>query len=159
MSDRPRRIVSLSPSNTEILCALGLGRRLVGVDDWSNHPPAVGGLPKVGRELEIDVEAVARLEPDLVVACLSVPGMEGNVTRVQAAGLPYVALAPTSLESIFANIRAIGEATGTARRAETLVAEIEDRLAAVRRAFADVPDRPLVYWDWWPKPLVAAAGQ
>jgi iron complex transport system substrate-binding protein len=159
ISEQPRRIVSLSPSNTEILCALGLGRRLVGVDDWSNHPPAVGRLPKVGRDLEIDVEAVARLEPDLVVACLSVPGMEGNVTRVQAAGLPYIALAPTGLESIFANIRAIGEATGAARRAEALVAVIKERLATVRRALADVPDRPRVYWEWWPKPLVAAAGR
>jgi iron complex transport system substrate-binding protein len=155
---RPRRIVSLSASNTEILCALGLGEQLVGVDTWSDYPPAVKALPKVGRELDIDVAAVAALRPDLVAACLSVPGMERNIPRLEAAGLPYVAVAPVGLESIFDNIRQLGEATGRQEQAADLVDRLQGRLEAVRQQMATVAGRPSVYWEWWPQPLVAAAG-
>src|SRR5258708_7884509 len=65
-----RRIVSIAPSNTEILHALGLGRRIVGVDRWSDYPPGVLRLPRVGSDLRVDVERVTALEPELVVASL-----------------------------------------------------------------------------------------
>ena len=134
----PRRIVSLSASNTEILCALGLDEQLVGVDTWSDYPPSVKALPKVGRELDIDVAAVAALRPDLVVACLSVPGMERNIPRLEEAGLPYVAVAPVGLESIFDNIRRLGEATGRQQQAADLVDRLQGRLEAVRQRVATV---------------------
>jgi iron complex transport system substrate-binding protein len=154
----PRRIVSLSPSNTEILCALGLVRRLVGVDRWSDYPPAVARLPKVGRDLEIDLEKVAALEPDLVVACLSVPGMERNVAGMAAAGLPHISLEPAGLDSIYDNIRIAGRATGRASRAEALAAALATRLETVGARAQTADSRPRVYWEWWPKPPVAAAG-
>jgi iron complex transport system substrate-binding protein len=155
----PERIVSLSASNTEILCALGLEERLVGVDTWSDYPPSVRQLPKVGRELDIDVAAVTALRPDLVVACLSVPGMERNLPRLAAAHLPYVALRPVGLDSIFDNILRAGAATGRERRAAELVAGLQARLTAVERAVAPTAPRPRVYWEWYPKPLVAAGGR
>jgi iron complex transport system substrate-binding protein len=155
----PGRIVSLSASNTEILCALGLAEHLVGVDTWSDYPPAVRTLPKVGRELDIDMAAVAALQPDLVAACLSVPGMERNIPRLEEAGLPYVAVAPVGLESVFDNIRRLGEATDRQQHAADLVDRLQGRLEAVRRRVATVAERPRVYWEWWPQPLVAAAGK
>lgn len=158
-SPGPRRIVSLSASNTEILAALGLTRRIVGVDNWSDYPPAVRTLPKVGRDLDVDVDKVAALEPDLVVACLSVPGMERNIPRLEAAGLPYIAPKPVGLDTIFDNVRLIGRATGRATRAEGLVAEMHARMEAARRAVDPARRRPRVYWEWYPKPLVAAAGR
>ena len=73
-----RRIVSIAPSNTETLHALGLGRRIVGVDRWSDYPPRVRRLPTVGSDLRVDVDLVAGLQPDLVVASLHVPGHAGQ---------------------------------------------------------------------------------
>lgn len=155
----PKRIVSLSASNTEILAALGLARRIVGVDTWSDYPPAVRSLPKVGRELDVDVDKVASLQPDLVVACLSVPDMERNIPRLEAAGLRYIAPKPVGLDTVFDNIRMIGRATGRGGRADAIVTEMRTRMDAVRRANASTPARPRVYWEWYPRPLVAAAGR
>lgn len=156
---RPQRIVSLSASNTEILCALGLTEQLVGVDTWSDYPPAVKTLPKVGRELDIDMAAVAALHPDLVAACRSIPGMERNITRLEAAGLPYVAVEPIGLDSIFEYIRRLGAATDRQQPAEELVGRIQARLVAVQQQVASVTERPRVYWEWYPRPLIAAAGK
>jgi iron complex transport system substrate-binding protein len=153
----PRRIVSLAPSSTEILCALGVGDRLVGVDKWSDYPAHVQTLPKVGR-IEADPEAVMALHPDLVVACTSVPGMERNVERLEAHGLVLAVAEPTDLLGTLRSIRTIGQAIGRAAEADALVAAMEERIARV----ADVARRaePIsVYWEWWPKPLSAAAGR
>ncbi|MBV9355369.1 MAG: ABC transporter substrate-binding protein, partial [Chloroflexi bacterium] len=68
-----RRIVTIAPSNTEIVHALGLGRRIVAVDDWSDYPPRVARLPRLGSDLRIDVARVLAAHPDLVVASLHVP--------------------------------------------------------------------------------------
>jgi iron complex transport system substrate-binding protein len=157
MPSAPRRLVSLAPSNTEILFALGLGPRVVGVDDDSDYPPEVRGLPRVGRDLQIDVGRVAALEPDLVVAALSVPGMERNIAALTARGLPFVTLNPESLPAVLAEIRDLGRATGAADAADCLVASLERRITAVRDATAALPPaaRPAVYWEWWPRPPIS----
>src|SRR5437899_4188150 len=87
-----RRIVAVGPSNTEILHAVGLGRRIVGVDRWSDYPPRVQALPRVGSDLRVDVERVRELDPDVVVCSLHVPGMEDNLPALESAGLAYVAV-------------------------------------------------------------------
>jgi len=156
------RIVSLACSNTEIVCALGCADRLVGVDDHSDHPhEVVARLPKVGPDLEIDVDEVAALDPDLVLATLTVPGHEKVVARLEAAGLPFLAPEPCSLEDVYRDIRTIGERLGVADRADRLVrqmrAELED---ADRPPGADDGDRgadgsrPSILVQWWPKPSI-----
>jgi len=145
------RIVSLACSNTEIVCALGCGDLLVGVDDHSDHPPeVVGPLPKVGPDLDIDVDRVAALEPDLVLATLTVPGHEKVVERLEAAGLPFIAPEPVSLEDVYRDIRDIGARLGVNDRAEALVRDM--------RAALDVEapegDAPSILIQWWPKPVI-----
>lgn len=153
----PERIVSLAPSVTEILCALGVGDRLVGVDRWSDHPPHVRALPKVGR-IEADLDAINALHPDLVVACTSVPGMERNAERLAGSGLSLAVAEPTDLPGTLRSIHAIGEAVGRVAEAAALVTGMEERIARV--ADAAIGADPLaVYWEWWPKPLSAAAGR
>ena len=154
----PRRIVSLAASNTEIACALGLADRLVGLDDFSDFPPEVQRLPRVGRDLEIDAEKVAALEPDLVLASLSVPGMERNLPRLAAAGLAFIPVRPAGWDGLWATIREIGAACGVPDRAEALVAELRARASALAERVADVRQRPRVYWEWWPKPPITAGG-
>ena len=79
------RVVSLACSNTEIVCALGCGDLLVGVDDHSDYPQEIiSTLPRVGPDLEIDVDTVAALKPDLVLASLTVPGHEKNIEKIAA---------------------------------------------------------------------------
>jgi iron complex transport system substrate-binding protein len=145
------RIVSLACSNTEIVHALGRAHLLVGVDDHSDWPEeVVGPLPRVGPDLDIDVARVAALEPDLVLATLTVPGHERVVERLDAAGLPFVAPEPTSLEDVYRDIREIGRLLDAGARAEALVAQM--------RAELDAPpppdDAPQLLVQWWPKPVI-----
>ena len=137
------RIVSLACSNTEIVCALGCGDLLVGVDDHSDFPvDVVGPLPKVGPDLGIDVERVAALEPDLVLATLTVPGHEKVVERLEAAGLPWIDPEPVSLDDVYRDIRDIGARLGVQERAERLIDEMRAELALPGKEEAEDPDAP-----------------
>ncbi|MGV3719428.1 MAG: helical backbone metal receptor [Actinomycetota bacterium] len=151
----PQRIVSLCPSNTEIACALGLAPRLVGVDDWSDWPEAIKLLPRVGPDLGVDLGRVAALQPDLVLASLSVPGMEHNVQGLCEQGLLHLVLDPHSVADLWENIRAVGRAAMVERQAAALVAELQARVERVREATAQTGARPKLYWEWWPKPIFA----
>lgn len=146
------RVVSLACSNTEIVCALGCAELLVGVDDHSDFPAdVVAALPRVGPDLGIDIDAVAALEPDLVLASLTVPGHERVVEGLEAAGLEYLALEPVSLEDVYANIREIAHALGVPERGEMLIDEMRDEL--VDRGLSKT--RPRVIVQWWHRPTVA----
>ncbi|MCX8213965.1 MAG: helical backbone metal receptor [SAR202 cluster bacterium] len=150
------RIVSLACSNTEIVCALGCADLLVGVDDHSDFPVGiVAPLPKVGPDLQIDVERVASLEPDLVLATLTVPGHEQVVERLDAAGLPFIAPEPVSITDVYRDIREIGGLLGVSERAEVLVAEMRRELEAEEPS----PDAPSVLIQWWPKPVITPGRQ
>ncbi len=146
------RVVSLACSNTEIVTALGRGNALVGVDDHSDFPPElVASLPRVGPDLDVDVDAVAALEPDLVLATLTVPGHERVVERLERAGLPFVAPAPTSLDDVYRDVLHIGSLLGATAEAERLVADMRAELTA-----APLPrNAPSILVQWWPKPVIA----
>lgn len=155
------RIVSLACSNTEIVAALGCADMLVGVDSHSDHPPeVVERLPRLGPDLEIDVEAVARLEPDLVLASLTVPGHETVVEGIELAGLPHMAPAPESLADVYDNVRRIAGALGVPERGEELATRMERELGrgwpdrADERPSVTEPHRPSVLVQWWPKPTI-----
>lgn len=155
------RIVSLACSNTEIVHALGCGHLLVGVDDHSDWPPElVDPLPKVGPDLDIDVDAVAGLEPDLVLATLTVPGHEKVVAKLEAAGLPFIAPEPVSIPDVYRDIREIAGLLGVEERGETVVAEMRQVLgdgvpgAPGPDGGGDADDRPSILIQWWPKPVI-----
>lgn len=154
-----RRVVSLTCSNTEIIAALGHGDRLVGVDDHSDFPvELVGGLPRVGPDLSIDVEKVAALEPDLVLASLTVPGHENVVAGLQAAGLPFIAPRPQCLDDIFDNIRQIAGLLGVAETGAR-VADTMARGLASSEGRAPGEPRPKIAVQWWPKPVILPGRQ
>jgi len=151
-----RRIVSVSPSNTEILHALGLGRRIVGVDRWSDYPPRVQRLPRVGSDMRVDVERVLRLRPDLVIASLHVPGMQDNLPLFEEAGLAYVAVGGVGLAGVWEDMRCIGGYLGRRERAEALIRRMQSDMASIAaRVRGDAP-RPRVHWEWSAHPVVAA---
>ena len=149
------RVVSLACSNTEIVCALGCESFLVGVDDHSDYPvQVVRSLPRVGPDLDIDVEKVAALEPDLVLATLTVPGHERVVEKLEAAGLPYVAPEPVSVEDVYRDVRDIGRLLGVTQRAERLVTEMRAELGASSGGGGPDTGAPSILVQWWPKPVI-----
>ena len=148
------RVVSLACSNTEIVCALGCADLLVGVDDHSDHPSdVVSRLPRLGPDLTPDVERVAALDPDLVLATLTVPGHERVIERLEAAGLPYTAPEPVSLADVFRDVLDIGARLGVADRARLVVEDMGRALEPAPRGESD--RRPSILVEWWPKPVIA----
>lgn len=150
------RIFSHTCSNTEILCALGAAESLVGVDADSDYPPeVVNTLPRPGRDLDLDVNEVLALQPDLVLTSLTVPGHEKVVAELEKAGLQTVVCDPQSLDDVYSDIRRIAAAIGMPERGEKLLGEMEAAMPAL-----DAPEpRPSVLVEWWPKPVIAPARQ
>ena len=149
------RLVSTSCSNTEIVCALGCGRFLVGVDDDSNYPQEIlASLPRVGRDLDIDIKSVAALKPDLVLASMTVPGHEKVVAGLQDAGLDCIFPSPLSLADVYRDVRDIAGRLGVEERGETLVQDMHQAIVnAAAGAFSSRGQRILI--QWWPKPIMA----
>ena len=90
LTQSPQRIVSLLPSLTEVVCALGQCQRLVGVDRFSNFPPEVRSLPQVGGGIDPAMEAIVALKPDLVLLATS----SRAIVRLQSLGIPVLAIEP-----------------------------------------------------------------
>jgi iron complex transport system substrate-binding protein len=129
----PQRIVSLAPSLTETLFALGVGDRVVGVTRYCAHPPAVRGLPRVGGHLDPSYEAIVALEPDLVVV---IPSSEAIERRLRSLGVPVLRVDQHDVDSVLHSISVLAEACGVEERGAALRLEIERRLEAVARAAA-----------------------
>lgn len=152
----PRRIVSLVPSLTEALFALGLGERVVGVTDWCVHPAdALRGLPRVGGTKNPDLDALCALAPDLVIANRE-ENTRRDVERLEAAGIPVWLTYPRTVEGAVALLRELAERGG--RRAE-LASVVEPIEAAVARARAQVHARPTrCFCPIWKRPWMAVGG-
>jgi iron complex transport system substrate-binding protein len=147
-----RRLVSIAPSNAEIVAALGAADRLVGVDAGTDFPPQAASLPRLGPELAVDLEALAALQPELVLASLTVPGMERNLAGLDALGLPMLVTAPQCLADIEDDVLRVGEALGRPGQARAVVARMRAALAEARAAVRGRP--PLrVFLEWWHQPM------
>lgn len=147
------RLISICPSNTELLSYLGLTKYLVGLDDFSDWPSSVQHLPRLGPDLSIDIDALEALEPDLVLASLSVPGMEKNVEKLVSRGIPHLVLDPQSLEDIATDLLTIGNACGISDQTELVVSEYRMFVEEMKTRASTVSELPELYWEWWPKPI------
>jgi iron complex transport system substrate-binding protein len=152
--DPPARVVSLTPSNTEILFALGAGDRLVGVSEYCDHPPEALALPRVARFIDADEDAIAALRPGLILTSSHL--QKAIVERLVERDLTVLAFNPTDLEGAFRDILLLGRVVGALDRARSLVADLQRRVAAVVAAGAALPARPRVYLEEWGKPLIPA---
>ncbi len=146
------RVVSLNCSNTEIVCALGCAGLLVGVDNHSDFPEdVVRRLPRVGPDLEIDIASVQALEPDLVLASLTVPGHERIVEGLERARLRYHAPEPTSLEDVYRDIDDIAALLNVSERGRAVIADMRARIGMPP---APTAAGPRILVQWWPKPVI-----
>lgn len=135
------RIVSVMPSNTEILFALGLGDAVVGVTDFCNYPPELaeaieaGTIKSVGDSFNLNEELLVSLEPDLVLFGFPSEAIE----KLDDLGIKSEVIAPASLAETYASIRQIGELTGSEAAAEKLAAGMEAAIEAIKEKAAALP--------------------
>ncbi len=152
----PQRIVSLAPSNTEVLFALGIDDKVVGVTEYCNYPQAAKTKPKVGGFSTVDIEKVVSLEPDLVLAT-QIHG-KTVIPALEKLGLTVVALTPSSLNEVLSSITLVGEVTGQDEQASKLVNNLRTRIEAVAdktRTFSP-NQKPRVFYITWHDPLMTA---
>lgn len=152
-----RRLVSLAPSSTEILYALGAGDRLVGRDQYSDWPPAALKVPIVGSDLLPSVERIVALKPDVVFVAASANTRELPM-ELERLGMRVVTSQVATLDDLYRDIRAIGDAVGKADAAGKLVADMRARIAAIHaRVAARPPVKTLVVV--WSEPLTVVGGK
>ena len=149
----PARIVSLAPSITETLFALGVGDRVVAVSDFCDYPPEVKRLLRVGSFNAPSVEAVLGQRPDVVIGAPS-PGNHESVLTMRRLGLRVEIVDPERLADLPAITRRIAEIAGVPAAGERLVATMAAEMDAVRRRVADAP-RPRVLMLVGQDPLIA----
>ncbi|HPD10165.1 MAG TPA: cobalamin-binding protein [Methanoregulaceae archaeon] len=147
----PQRIISLSPSNTEILYALGLGDRIIGVTEYCNYPPEALEKPKIGGYNTVNIEKVIALKPDLILA--SYGNGEEILENLRMLGYPVVALHPRTLADVLDNIRLVGKAAGAEANAAALAGGLEQRINAVEERAGMASERPTVAHVIWNDPI------
>jgi ABC-type Fe3+-hydroxamate transport system substrate-binding protein len=144
----PGRIVSLVPSITETLCHLGLADRLVGVTAYCVAPrEVVRGKTRIGGEKDPDLAAIRALQPDLVVANVE-ENLREHVETLRGWGIPVWVTYPRTVAEGLAMVRELGQVTGTDRRAEAILADLEPLYARVRAASARRRPVPVFYAIW-----------
>ncbi|GAB1413255.1 MAG: ABC transporter substrate-binding protein [Candidatus Desulfobacillus denitrificans] len=151
-----RRIVSLSPHITENLFAIGAGNRVVGTVEFSNYPEEAKKIRQIGGYEKIDLEAVAALRPDLVVAWES-GNSASHVAKLRAIGLPVVVTETRRIEDVPADLERLGALSGTSVAARAAAARFRDRLAALRARYAGQP-KVGVFYQVWNQPLMTVGG-
>lgn len=142
----PERIVSLAPSNTELVCAIGACDRLVGVTDADDHPPEALDVEKVVIQTAVDVEKVVAAEPDLVLAAGNEQTPTEVIEQLDELGLTVMVLYPESLDEVYADIELVAEALGEPSAAAELVDDLERRADAVVETVADA-ERPRTFYE------------
>ncbi len=166
--DTPRRIISLSPAITEILFALGLGEQVVGVTKFSDYPAGAKNKPQVGSYVNLNLERIVSLKPDLVLSTA-----DGNpkdaVYRLRGLGLAVFVINPHSFDDIFKSILHIGQITGRPEEAKVIVERMKQRKKRIQeltatqqkvRVFVQIEPSPLItvgkktFWDH----LISLAG-
>jgi iron complex transport system substrate-binding protein len=148
----PKRIVSLVPSVTEILYALNAEPLLVGVTDFCDFPPEAKRQPRVGGMVAPSLEAIIALKPDLVIATTE-GTREDTFTQLSRVGVPVYLVAAHHVADATSLMRRLGELTGRERAAGPLVARLEQRIEAVKKAVLPLA-RPRVLYVLWPEPLI-----
>ncbi len=145
----PQRIVSLAPSITESLFAIGAGEQVVGRDSNSTYPPEATALPDIGSLWqEVPLENILALEPDLVIAAEIIAPEQ--VQQMQDAGLTVFWLAnPKDFDGLYRNLRVLAQLTGHEAEAEDLIAGLQSRVDTVTALTRDIPEdeRPVVFYE------------
>lgn len=147
------RLISICPSNTELAVYLGLTNYLVALDDYSDWPDEIMNLPRLGPDLSINMDLVETYKPDLVLASLSVPGMEKNIEELKKRRIPHLVFNPQSFADIVKDLEILGKATGTEKAAQLAISKFLTKQMKYKKIAQSIETPKSVYYEWWPNPI------
>lgn len=154
----PEKIVSLSPSNTEVLFAAGAGNLVVGNTEYCDYPEDAKAIEKIGgfSAKTISVEAIVALNPDLVFSNDS--GHEPIIEALERANINVYAVKAASFEDVYANLELVGKLVESEDVAAQVVEDMKARITAIEEKIAAVSEqeRPTVFWEIWDEPLMTS---
>lgn len=154
---KPQRIISLAPSNTEILFALGLDEEIVGITDYCNYPPEkIAQEEKIGGFATPNFEKIVSLNPDIVFATSGV--QKQAVERLEELGVKIYVLEAETMGNLLIEIKNIGKLTGKSQQAQELIDALEKKIEVVKQKVSNIPEnqRPKVFLEIWHDPLWTA---
>ena len=161
ISEQPQAIISLSPSVTETLFAIGAGPQVVGRTEYCNYPAEVESLPTVGgfSASSISVETIVSLEPDLVI--LGTSHQAELVTPLEESGITVFVVDAISVNDIFDSIQILGEVTGHVDDAQQVINHMYSRIGAIAVKINTIPqdERLTVFYEVWHEPLMTTTAQ
>lgn len=156
----PKRVVALAPSSTEIIFALGKGHLIKGASRFSDFPEEANKLPKVGSFVQLDMERIAALKPDL---CIGIGTKDHKPQRgadkLEAFGIPFVALHPVDMESVMTSIETAGEVLNAQEKAKEVVTDMRSRVKKVKETVAKAKTKPKVFVQIGVSPIVSAGNE
>jgi iron complex transport system substrate-binding protein len=139
----PQRVISLAPSVTETLFALGFGSRLVGVTTYCDYPAEARRLPKIGGFMNPSLEVIVAKKPDLVIG-VNTATDPAKAREMERLGLKVALISVTSLNDILTGIKSIARLMGSPQRGEKLVGAIEADIQYIKKRVAGAPRRPVL---------------
>ncbi|HDM25628.1 MAG TPA: hypothetical protein ENG24_03425 [Thermoplasmatales archaeon] len=146
------RIISLAPNITEMLYALDVDDKLVGVTEYSNYPPEAQNKPKVGTFIHPCIESIISLEPDLVLALENATPLS-VITRLREVGIKVLVLKNGGLETIWDHLFLLGSFLNKKRKARMLIKRLKEKIVFLCKKVKDLK-KPKVFWQIGIKPLV-----
>ena len=146
----PERIVSLSPANSEILFALGLDEKIVGVTEYCTYPEAALSKEKIGGFSTVNIEKVSVLNPDLIVAADG--NSEETVSHLRELGFTVITINADTIDTTLDDILLLGKATGADAKAEALVSSMKEDLAEIAEK-TSAEEKPTILHCMWTDPL------
>ena len=152
----PQRIISLSPSNTEMVYALGLQDKLVGVTSYDNYPPDAQNKPVVSDYSTVDLEKIVNAKPDLVLA--DSIHQKDTIPALEKLGITVYTMTPNNIDGIFNEIKVLGRITGKTKESDNLVSNMTSRIQAVVDKTGKLTDsqKPRVLFVTWYDPIWTA---
>ncbi|MGD6794765.1 ABC transporter substrate-binding protein [Metabacillus indicus] len=160
LEEKPEKIVSLLPSTTEILFALGLGDEIVGVSDYDNYPEAAAQKEKVGAQ-DMNAEKIIALQPDIAFLQDYHSKNHGEIIKqYESAGIKvFIVGSQTSFDQVYTAIRTIGKATDTLDKADRIIKDMEEKVAAIKEKAEEVKNPKRVWIEVSPQPEIYTTGK
>lgn len=160
LEEDPEKIVSLIPSNAEILFALGAGSEVVGVSDFANYPEETADIEKIGG-MEFNVEKIISLDPDLVLAHgSSAHNSEAGLQQLRDAGIAVLVVNDAkSFDEVYTSMEMIGQATGETEAAEELIADMKSKIEEIKSKAESIEETKSVFVEVSPAPEIYSPGK
>lgn len=153
----PEKIVSLQPSNTEILFELGVGDQIIGASEYDTYPEEALKIERVTDSMTVNTERIIELNPDVVFAYTT--GEEAQIDQLESAGLKvFVIQSATSINDVYGDIEQMAEVMGVEKEGKQVVEEIQSQIATVQEKTKSIEQKKKVYFEISPAPDIWSIG-